>query len=55
MENGRITESSPTLSQLRNAFARNFSCLDNVYKSLDETNKYPVTISRQLIEIQKLT
>jgi nicotinate phosphoribosyltransferase len=54
MENGRITESSPTLVQIRNAFARNFSYLDDAYKLLDGAQEYPVTISGKLMEIQNL-
>jgi hypothetical protein len=48
MENGKVTEPSPTLTQIRNAFARNFSCLDDRYKSLDGKEHYLVTISRNI-------
>jgi nicotinate phosphoribosyltransferase len=48
MENGRITEPSPSLDQIRNAFARNFSCLDDIYKALEGTSNYPVEISRNI-------
>jgi hypothetical protein len=53
MENGRIIEPSPSLDQIRNAFARNFSCLDDAYKSLDGTKEFPVAVSRKLMGIQK--
>jgi nicotinate phosphoribosyltransferase len=52
MENGRIRDPSPTLNQIRNAFARDFSCLDDTYKSLEVAGTYPVTISRKLMDIQ---
>jgi nicotinate phosphoribosyltransferase len=51
MENGRITEPSPSLDQIRNAFARSFLCLDDTYKSLDGAREYPVDVSEKLMEI----
>jgi nicotinate phosphoribosyltransferase len=48
MKNGRMTEPSPSLDQIRNAFARNFSCLDDAYKALDGAREYPVAVSRSI-------
>jgi nicotinate phosphoribosyltransferase len=51
MENGRITEPSPSLDQIRNAFARNFLCLEDRYKALEDAKEYPVAISADLKKI----
>ncbi len=48
IKNGNITEPFPALHQIRDEFAWNFSCLDETYKSLDGTKKYPVVVSEKL-------
>jgi len=53
MANGRRLQSSPTLEQLQGRFKKNFLLLDDRYKSFDETNTYPVTISPRLKALQK--
>lgn len=54
MENGRTIKPASSLDEIRNSFARNFSVLDEAYKI--GARVYPVTFSRQLMEIQnKLT
>jgi nicotinate phosphoribosyltransferase len=52
MENGRRLQSSRTLEQLRDRFKKNFSLLDNRYKTLDKTLSYPVIISPGLEALQ---
>ncbi|MGB9498679.1 MAG: hypothetical protein ACKVE4_02810 [Dissulfuribacterales bacterium] len=49
MKNGRIIATPPSLDEIRNSFARNFSALDEADKIGEHT--YPVTISDQLAEI----
>ena len=54
MENGKLLRPHPSLSVLRDQFKKNFSLLDDKYKSIHDINVYPVTYSRRLQDLQKL-
>ncbi len=53
MEKGCQRQSSPALSDLRDRFTRNFSLLDDRYKTLGQTCTYPVATSPRLKALQE--
>ncbi len=53
MEDGKCAGTHPSLPEIRNEFKNNFSFLDDKYKSLGDTETYPVKLSRRLLDLQK--
>lgn len=53
MENGKLLRPHPSLDVVRDCFKKNFSLLDEKYKSIHDTMVYPVTLSRRLQELQE--
>ena len=54
MANGRLLHPHPSLNVVRDRFEKNFSLLNDEYKSIHDTVVYPVTYSRRLQDLQKL-
>ncbi len=52
MENGLLILAPPALQELRERIRTGFSNLDDGYKHLDHSDKYPIRLSRRLSEIQ---
>ncbi len=52
MEHGKMLRPHPTLSEIRERFNKNFSCLSEQYKSIHHAVDYPVTISSSLKTLQ---
>lgn len=52
MENGRSAGPRPTLEEIRQRFADHFNRLDDKTKRLTKPEKYPVTLSERLVELQ---
>lgn len=52
MENGKRLLPNPALEEIRARFKKNFSLLDDRYKTLQEHVEYPVKISEQLEAVQ---
>jgi len=53
MEDGKCIGTNPSIEEIRNEFKNNFSFLDEKYKSLGDTETYPVKLSRRLLDLQK--
>ena len=53
MEHGKRIVSNPSIQEIRREFKNNFSFLDDKYKSLGDTETYPVKLSRRLLDLQK--
>ena len=53
IENGRPVGAMPQLADSRDQFAKNFQCLDDRYKRLENPDTYPVDVSDRLEEVQK--
>jgi nicotinate phosphoribosyltransferase len=53
MENGRLVGPMPTLEQIRQRFADNFTRLDDRYKRFTDPQPYPVVVSERLVALQK--
>lgn len=53
MEHGKCVGTYPSLQEIRNKFEKNFSYLDEKYKSLVDTQTYPVKLSPRLLNLQK--
>jgi nicotinate phosphoribosyltransferase len=53
MEHGKCTGTYPSIEEIRSAFKNNFSFLDEKYKSLGDTEPYPVKLSTRLLDLQK--
>lgn len=53
MEQGKCLNKHPSIEEIRNGFKNNFSFLDKKYKSLYDTEPYPVKLSDRLLELQK--
>lgn len=53
MEDGKILRAHPALQAVQDRFKKNFSSLDDRYKSIEDHNAYPVKLSRRLEELQK--
>jgi nicotinate phosphoribosyltransferase len=53
MENGKPLRPHPSLSDLRDRFKKNFSLLDDKYKSIHDKVDYPVRLSKRLQDLQK--
>ncbi|MEA3435214.1 MAG: nicotinate phosphoribosyltransferase, partial [Thermodesulfobacteriota bacterium] len=53
MEDGKRIGSNPSIQEIRNKFKKNFSFLDEKYKSISDTETYPVKLSRRLLDLQK--
>lgn len=55
MANGKPVHPYPSLQEIRERFANNFSCLEKKCKSLEDTYDYPVKISDSLKELQDIS
>ncbi len=53
MENGKQVRPHPSLQAVQERFKKNFSCLDEKYKTIHENVPYPVKLSKRLKELQK--
>ena len=53
MENGKLLGPHPSLANLQNQFKRNFSLIDDKYKSIHDKVDYPVKLSKRLKDLQK--
>ncbi len=53
MEDGKILRAHPALQAVQDRFKKNFSSLDDRYKSIEDHNAYPVKLSRRLEQLQK--
>ena len=53
MENGKLLGPHPSLANLQNQFKRNFSLIDDKYKSIHDKVDYPVRLSKILKDLQK--
>jgi len=53
MENGKLLRSNPSLQDIRDRFSKNFSLLDEKYKSIHDKVDYPVKLSKMLKDLQK--
>jgi nicotinate phosphoribosyltransferase len=53
MENGKLLRSNPSLQDVRDRFSKNFSLLDEKYKSIHDKVDYPVKLSKMLKDLQK--
>ncbi len=53
MEHGKCVGPYPSLQEIRNKFENDFSYLDEKYKSLVDTETYPVKLSPRLLNLQK--
>jgi len=53
MEKGDILRPHPTLQAIQNRFKKNFTALDDIYKSITEYKTYPVKLSKQLQDLQQ--
>ncbi|MFC1857075.1 nicotinate phosphoribosyltransferase [Thermodesulfobacteriota bacterium] len=53
MQNGKLTLPPVALTDIRDRFAKNFSLLDEKYKSIEACLVYPVQLSARLEELQK--
>ncbi len=53
MADGQILRAHPALQAVQDRFKKNFSSLDDRYKSIEDHNAYPVKLSRRLEELQK--
>ena len=53
MEDGKCIGTNPSIEEIRNEFKNNFSFLDEKYKSLRDTETYPVKLSSRLLDLQK--
>lgn len=54
MENGKLLGPHPSLANLQNQFKRNFSLIDDKYKSIHDKVDYPVKLSKILKDLQKI-
>jgi len=54
MEDGKLLRPNPSLQAVRDRFKKNFSQLDEKYKSIHNIATYPVKLSRGLQELQDL-
>lgn len=55
MENGEILRPHPPLQTIQDRFKKNFSLLDDRYKSILEHKAYPVNLSNSLQKLQERT
>jgi nicotinate phosphoribosyltransferase len=55
MENGSQLYLSPSLQEIQNQFKQNFLFLDEKYKNIHETHRYPVKLSSRLKALQERT
>ena len=55
MENGEILRPHPPLQTIQDRFKKNFTLLDDRYKSILEPNAYPVKLSNSLQRLQEIT
>ena len=53
MADGKILRAHPALQAVQDRFKKNFSSLDDRYKSIEDHNAYPVKLSRRLEQLQK--
>jgi len=53
MENGKLLYPHPSLDVVRDRFKKNFSLLDDKYKSIHDKVDYPVKLSKMLKDLQK--
>ena len=53
MENGSRLYTSPTLQEIQNQFKQNFSSLEEKYKNIHATQRYPVKLSSRLKALQE--
>ncbi len=53
MKNGRPVGKMPPLADIRGWFSKNFQCLDDRYKRLENPDIYPVAVSDRLKDVQK--
>ncbi|MEE8432585.1 MAG: nicotinate phosphoribosyltransferase [Candidatus Desulfatibia sp.] len=53
MADGKILRAHPALQAVQERFKKNFSSLDDRYKSIEDHIAYPVKLSRRLQELQK--
>ena len=53
MEDGKCIGTNQSIQEIRNEFKNNFSFLDEKYKSISDTEKYPVKLSRRLLDLQE--
>jgi len=53
MRGGKCLRSHPAIDEIRSEFEKNFSRLDERYKSLEKGPEYPVSISARLKALQK--
>ena len=53
MENGKLLRPHPSIGVVRDRFKKNFSLVDEKYKSIHDTIVYPVMLSRRLQDLQE--
>jgi nicotinate phosphoribosyltransferase len=53
MEDGKMLRPIPSLQAVRDRFKKNFSKLDEKYKTIQNTESYPVKLSMGLLELQE--
>jgi len=53
MEDGKLVHLHPSLQKIRERFSKNFACLDDRYKSIQNDADYPVSVSQPLKALQK--